>query len=122
VLRKHKLEKAIGVEYVPLDEVFVQADVVTLHVPLTPETRGMVDGGRLSKMKPTAYLLNLCRGPVVEEAALVDALKRGRIAGAGLDVYEHEPALTPGLATLDNVVLTPHLGSSKRTPRSRLSE
>jgi len=91
VLRKHKLEEAIGVEYVSLDEVVVQADVVTLHVPLTQETRRLVDEGRLSKMKPTAYLLNLCRGPVVDEAALVGALKNGRIAGAALDVYGHEP-------------------------------
>ncbi len=112
VLRKHKLEQAIGAEYVALDEVFARADVVTLHVPLTPETRRLVDKERLAKMKPSAYLLNLCRGPVVDEAALVEALRDKRIAGAALDVYEHEPQLTPGLADLDNVVLTPHLGSS----------
>ncbi len=112
VLRKHKLEEAIGAEYVELDEVFKQADVVTLHVPLTQETRHMVDERRLGLMKKTAHLLNLCRGPVVDEAALVEALKGKRIAGAALDVYEHEPELTPGLAELDNVVLTPHLGSS----------
>ena len=112
VLRKHKLEDAIGVEYVELDEVFRQADVVTLHVPLTPETRHLVNSERLLLMKPSAHLLNLCRGPVVDESALVEALKSHRIAGAALDVYEHEPHLTQGLAELENVVLTPHLGSS----------
>ncbi len=121
VLRKHKLEEAIGVEYVALDEVFKQADVVTLHVPLTEETRRLVNKERLGLMKPTAHLLNLCRGPVVDEAALVAALKAGRIAGAGLDVYEREPALTPGLADLDNVVLTPHLGSSSLPSREGMA-
>ncbi len=121
VLRKHKLEEAIGVEYVALDEVFRQADVVTLHVPLTEETRHLVNKERLALMKPTAHLMNLCRGPVVDEAALVEALKAGRIAGAGLDVYEHEPALTPGLADLDNVVLTPHLGSSSVPSREGMA-
>jgi glyoxylate reductase len=120
VLRKHKLEEAIGVAYVSLEEVFTDADVVTLHVPLTPETRHMVSKTLLELMKPTAYLLNLCRGPVVDEAALVDALTRKTIAGAGLDVYEQEPRLTPGLATLDNVVLTPHLGSSTAPAREAM--
>ncbi len=120
VLRKYKLERAIGVAYVELDEVFKRADVVTLHVPLTPETRRMVDKRRLGLMKPTAHLLNLCRGPVVDEEALVDALKHKRIAGAALDVYEHEPRLTPGLTELDNVVLTPHLGSSSGPAREAM--
>ncbi len=120
VLRKHKLEEALGVEYVTLDEIFRQADVLTLHVPLTPETRHLVTGARLKLMKPTAYLLNLCRGPVVDEVALVDALRRKVIAGAGLDVYEHEPRLTPGLAELDNVLLTPHLGSSTAPAREAM--
>ncbi len=120
VLRKHKLEEAIGVIYVALEAVFTQADVVTLHVPLTPETRHLVTKTQLELMKPTAYLLNLCRGPVVDEAALVDALKAKKIAGAGLDVYEHEPRLTPGLTELDNVVLTPHLGSSTAPAREAM--
>lgn len=120
VLRKHKLEEAIGVEYVAREEVFARADVVTLHVPLTPETRHLVSEAQLEMMKPTAYLLNLCRGPVVDEAALVRALKRKKIAGAGLDVYEHEPRLTPGLAELENVVLTPHLGSSTAPAREAM--
>jgi glyoxylate reductase len=120
VLRKHKLEAAIGVEYVTLEEVFRQADVVTLHVPLTPETRHLVTAKELALMQPTAYLLNLCRGPVVDEAALVTALQQKKIAGAGLDVYEREPHLTPGLAELENVVLTPHLGSSSAPAREAM--
>ncbi len=120
VLRKHKLEEAIGVTYMPLDEVFAQSDVVTLHVPLTRETRHMVDKRLLGRMKPTAYLLNLCRGPVVDEAALVAALKVKQIAGAALDVFEHEPQLSPGLADLDNVTFTPHLGSSSLPAREAM--
>jgi glyoxylate reductase len=121
VLRKNKLEEAIGAEYVALEEIFKHSDVVTLHVPLTPATRHMVAKEHLALMKPTAYLLNLCRGPVVDEAALVVALKGRKIAGAGLDVYEHEPRLTPGLAESDNVVLTPHLGSSTAPAREAMS-
>ncbi|HEV7128174.1 MAG TPA: D-glycerate dehydrogenase [Ktedonobacterales bacterium] len=120
VLRKHKLEDALGVEYVTRDEVFAQADVLTLHVPLTQETRHLVTATELAMMKPTAYLLNLCRGPVVDEAALVAALREQQIAGAGLDVYEYEPHLAPGLAELDNVVLTPHLGSSSAPAREAM--
>jgi glyoxylate reductase len=104
----------------PLDEVFAQSDVVTLHVPLTRETRHMVDKRLLGRMKPTAYLLNLCRGPVVDEAALVAALKVKQIAGAALDVFEHEPQLSPGLADLDNVTFTPHLGSSSLPAREAM--
>jgi glyoxylate reductase len=120
VLRKHKLEQGVGVAYGSLEEVFSQSDIVTLHVPLTPETRHLVDKRLLSLMKPSAYLLNLCRGPVVDETALVAALKAGKLAGAALDVFEHEPKLSPGLAALDNVVLTPHLGSSSFPAREAM--
>ena len=109
-LRKHDLEDAVGAAYLPLDDVFRHADVLTLHLPLTRDTRHLVTAERLALMKPTAYLLNLSQGPLVDEAALVDALKNGRLAGAGLDVYEREPDLAPGLTDLDNVVLTPHIG------------
>ncbi len=109
-LRKHDLEDATGAAYLPLDDVFRHADVLTLHLPLTRDTRHLVTAERLALMKPAAYLLNLSQGPLVDEAALVDALKNGRLAGAGLDVYEREPDLAPGLTDLDNVVLTPHIG------------
>ena len=108
-------------EAVSLDELLARADIVSLHVPLTPETRHLVDAAALAKMKSTAFLVNTARGPVVDEAALVAALKTGQIAGAALDVYEEEPALAPGLADLPNVVLLPHMGSATWETRTRMA-
>jgi lactate dehydrogenase-like 2-hydroxyacid dehydrogenase len=93
------------------------ADVVSLHVPLTDATRHLIDERALAAMRPSAVLVNVARGPVVDERALVAALLSGTIAGAALDVYEHEPAVEPGLLELENVVLTPHLGSATRDTR-----
>jgi glyoxylate reductase len=93
------------------------ADVVTLHCPLTPQTRHLVDARALAAMKPTAVLVNTARGQVVDEAALVDALREGTIAGAALDVFEQEPAVTEELLALENVVLTPHIASATRETR-----
>lgn len=99
-----------GVELLPLDEVLRQADYVTLHVLLTDETRHLINAERLAIMKPTAFLVNTCRGPIVDEAALVEALRAGRLAGAGLDVFEQEPiAADHPLLAFDNVIVTPHL-------------
>jgi D-3-phosphoglycerate dehydrogenase len=99
-----------GAELLPLDEVLRQADYVTLHVLLTDETRHLIDAERLASMKPSAYLVNTCRGPVVDEAALLAALRDGSLAGAGLDVFETEPiGADHPLANLDNVIVTPHL-------------
>ena len=117
-----ELEERVGARRVALDEALAAADVLTLHVPLTPDTRHLIGAKQLAAMKPTAILINTARGPVVDEAALVEALRAGRIAGAGLDVYEHEPHLTPGLAELPNVVLLPHLGSAATTTRQKMSE
>ena len=100
-----------------LDDLLAEADVVSLHVPLTAETRHLIDARRLGLMKPSAVLVNTARGPVVDEAALADALRSGVIAGAALDVYEHEPAVHEGLLGLENVVLSPHLGSATRATR-----
>jgi glyoxylate reductase len=100
-----------------LDELLPDADIVSLHVPLTAETHHLIDGRRLRLMKPTAVLVNTARGPVVDEAALAEALQEGVIAGAGLDVYEHEPEVTEALLSLENVVLAPHLGSATRGTR-----
>lgn len=97
------------------------ADVVSLHVPLTPETHHLIGADELAAMKAEAILVNTSRGPVVDEAALVTALRSGEIAGAGLDVYEHEPDLAPGLADLDNVVLAPHTASATREARTAMS-
>ncbi|HSK49859.1 MAG TPA: D-glycerate dehydrogenase [Solirubrobacterales bacterium] len=113
---------ALDAERLPLDELLTRADVVSLHCPLTPETRHLIDAGRLARMKPTALLVNTARGPVVDETALVAALGDGQIAGAALDVYEHEPQLDPGLRQLDNVFLAPHLGSATVETRRAMAE
>ena len=109
------------VAYVELDELLERSDFVTLHPPLTPETHHLIDAAALRCMKPTAYLINASRGPVVDESALVEALRERRIAGAALDVYEDEPAMTPGLADLDNVALFPHVASATHATRSRMA-
>ena len=98
-------------------ELLGRADVVSLHVPLTDATRHLIDAAALASMRPTAVLVNVSRGPVVDERALVDALRAGTIAGAALDVYEREPDVEEGLLELENVVLTPHLGSATRDTR-----
>ncbi len=100
-----------------LDALLADADVVSINCPSTPETHHLFDAARLARMKPTAVLVNTARGPIVDERALVDALRAGTIAGAALDVYEREPEVEDGLRTLDNVVLTPHLGSATRETR-----
>jgi len=115
-----EVENELGAEYVPRDEVLARADFLSLHVPLTPETRGLIGAGELAKMKPTAFLINTTRGPVVQEAALAAALEQGKIAGAGLDVYEREPLISDGLRR-DNVVLTPHIGSASIETRTRMA-
>ena len=119
--RKHDLERDFGVQFVPLDELLQRSDFVSLHSPLREETRGQIGARELSLMKPTAFLINTSRGPIVDELALVDALKRGQIGGAGLDVFEREPAVTPALLEMGNVVLTPHLGSAVVETRDALA-
>jgi glyoxylate reductase len=98
-------------EVLELDELLACSDIISLHCPLTAETRHLLDARRLDQIGPEAFLINTARGPVVDEAALVERLRDGRLRGAALDVYEREPELSPGLAELDNVVLLPHLGS-----------
>ncbi len=100
-----------------LEAVLEEADVVSLHCPATPETRHLMNAGRLALMKRGAYLVNTARGDVVDEAALVEALRSGHLAGAGLDVFEREPEVTPALLQMENVVLLPHLGSATREAR-----
>ena len=100
-----------------VDDVLREADFVSLHSPATPETRHLIDARRLALMKRGAFLVNNARGDIVDEAALVAALKQGTIAGAGLDVFEREPAVTPDLLTMENVVLLPHLGSATHETR-----
>jgi glyoxylate reductase len=105
-----------------LDELLATSDVISLHTPLTPETRHLIGARELGVMKPTATLVNTARGAVVDEAALVEALREGRIAGAGLDVFEDEPNVHPGLLDLENVVLVPHIGSATVEARAAMAE
>jgi glyoxylate reductase len=109
--------EALGIAYRAKADLLREADFVVIAVPLTPETRRMIGAAELRLMKPTAYLINIARGPVIDEAALVRALREGRIAGAGLDVFEDEPRVHPGLRELDQVVLSPHVGSASRATR-----
>ncbi|OXM47633.1 D-glycerate dehydrogenase [Amycolatopsis thailandensis] len=115
------VEKALGAKYVPFEELLAVSDVVSLHCPLTPETRHLIDADALRSMKPGAYLINTTRGPVVHEAALADALEAGEIAGAALDVFEAEPEVEPRLLDRENVVLTPHLGSATVETRTAMA-
>ncbi|MGO9137455.1 MAG: 2-hydroxyacid dehydrogenase [Syntrophales bacterium] len=114
-------EKELVAKYVDIKTLLSQSDFISLHVPLTDQTRHLIGSQELSLMKPTAYLINTSRGPVVDEQALLGTLRSGRIGGAGLDVYENEPALTPGLAELDNVILLPHVGSGTLETRYRMA-
>lgn len=112
-----EVERRLNAQWVALDELLQRSDFVSVNVPLVPETRQLIGPAQFARMKPTAILVNAARGPVVDERALVQALRDRTIAGAGLDVYEEEPKLAPGLVELPNVVLLPHLGSS--TPGAR---
>ena len=115
-----QIEKELNAEYLSRDAVFEQADFLSLHVPLNAATRGLVGPAEFAKMKRTAFLVNTTRGPVVQEAALIDALERGLIAGAALDVFEREPLIPDGLRR-DNVVLAPHLGSASVETRTKMA-
>ncbi|QOJ00502.1 MAG: D-glycerate dehydrogenase [Phycisphaeraceae bacterium] len=106
---------------VPLDEGLAQADAVSIHCPLTPETKHLINRDRLALMKPTAILVNTARGPVVDEHALADALATGRLYAAGLDVFEHEPQIHPALTASDRVVMTPHIGSAAARYREMMT-
>lgn len=121
VVRREELERQSGYRYVTLETLLKESDFVTLHVPLLPETTGMIGAAQLAMMKPTAYLINAARGPVVDERALIAALQAGQIAGAGLDVYETEPidASNPLLA-MENVVKLPHVGSATEATRQAM--
>jgi glyoxylate reductase len=116
-----EVEGELEAAFVGLDELLAKADVLCLHCPLTEETRHLIDAERLRQMKPTAFLVNTARGPIVDEAALAEALRERRIAGAALDVYEREPEVHPGLLELDNAVLVPHLGSATLETRTAMA-
>lgn len=130
IKRNEEFEKETGVDstgspravfHENVDDVFREADFISIHVPLLDSTRHLVDAKRLGMMKKTAYLVNTSRGPVIDEKALVEALTQGTIRGAALDVFEEEPALAPGLAELENVILTPHIASATEETRQKMS-
>jgi glyoxylate reductase len=120
VLRNKLFEKMYGAKFVKLPQLLQQSDFVTLHIPLLPTTRHLISSKELKLMKPTAYLINTSRGPVVDEKALVQALRKKWIAGASLDVYEYEPKINAGLIKLNNVILTPHIASATQETRQKM--
>lgn len=114
-------EKGSGVEYCPLSHLLDVSDFVSIHAPLNAQTHHLISDIEFNKMKKTAFLVNTARGPIVDEDALVRALEDKRIAGCALDVYENEPAVTPGLLGMDNVVLVPHIGSASIETRTKMA-
>jgi glyoxylate reductase len=116
------IESELRAEYVGMDDLLRQSDFVSLHVPLMPATRHLISDQSFAKMKPSAFLINTTRGPVVDEGALVAALEGKKIAGAGLDVYEHEPKVHPGLLGRKDVVLAPHIGSATVETRTKMAQ
>jgi len=124
---RHRLpeivERELFARYEPdLDRLLVDSDIISIHCPHTPETEGLIDARRVALMPPHLYLINTARGPIIDEEALIGRLERGELAGAGLDVFAHEPAVDPRLLALDNVVLLPHMGSATFEGRAAMGE
>jgi len=117
-----EIEKDLAAKFMSMDELIESSDVLSIHCPYSPATHHLISENQLARMKPSAFLINTARGPIVDEQALVDALKAGKIAGAGLDVFEHEPKVNPGLLELDNAVLIPHLGSATVETRAAMAD
>ncbi|KKT29260.1 D-glycerate dehydrogenase [Candidatus Giovannonibacteria bacterium RIFCSPLOWO2_12_FULL_44_25] len=123
VKRNEEFEREFGARFcMAPEEVLREADFVSIHVPLLPTTHHLINAERLLMMKPTAYLVNTSRGPVIDEEALADALKAGVIKGAAIDVFENEPAIHPELLKLDNIILTPHIASATEETRAKMAE
>ena len=120
--RRETAGAGMEIEHMPLDRLLTTSDIVSLHVPLTPDTRHLIDQRALTRMKRSAYLINTARGPVVDEAALAWALQHHLLAGAALDVYENEPAVHPDLLSLENVLLVPHLASGTTETRTAMAD
>ena len=115
------VEAELGAQFMSMEELLATSDVVSLNCPYSPATHHLIGAAQMQAMKRSAFLVNTARGPIVDEAALVDALRSGKIAGAGLDVFEHEPAVHPGLLECDNAVLIPHLGSATQETRAAMA-
>jgi glyoxylate reductase len=116
-----RVERELEARFLPLGALLAEVDVLSLHCPLTIETHHLINAAALGRMKQGAFLVNTTRGPVVDEVALAASLRSGHLAGAGLDVYEHEPRIHPGLLELDNVVLMPHIGSATVETREAMA-
>jgi glyoxylate reductase len=116
-----EIEKELGAEFVERDRLFAESDFISVHVPLLPDTRHLIGGENLARMKRTAYLVNTSRGPVVDEVALLAALDAGQLAGAALDVFENEPKVHPGLVARKDVILTPHIASASVETRTKMA-
>ena len=119
--RDEEAEKKFGLEFMSFENLLRESDIVSLHVPLTPETTHLMNSESFNKMKDGTYLINTARGKIVDETALVEALKSGKIKGAALDVHEYEPMVNPELCGMPNVVLTPHIASSVREVRDEMA-
>ncbi|MGL1864192.1 MAG: D-glycerate dehydrogenase [Pseudodesulfovibrio sp.] len=119
--RNGVLDSELNAKLVSFEDMLKQADFISIHTPLTPKTKHMFNASAFSQMKKTAYIVNTARGPVIKEGDLVTALKNGEIAGAGLDVFENEPKLAPGLAELDNAIVLPHIGSATISSRTDMA-
>lgn len=115
-----EMEKQVGATYVDLETLLRQSDFLSIHVPLTPNTVGLIGAENLALMKPTAFIINTARGELIQEEALAKALQEKGIAGAGLDVFEHEPAIHPALTGMNNVVILPHIGSASMETRTKM--
>ncbi|MGC9366496.1 MAG: 2-hydroxyacid dehydrogenase [bacterium] len=119
---KPDFEEQYNAVFLDLPELLRQADIISIHVPLTDKTHHLLNKNNMKLLKPNCYIINTSRGPVIDEVELVKLLKQNRIAGAALDVFENEPKLTPGLADLENVILTPHIGSASEYTRNKMAE
>jgi len=122
IKKNDEIAKKIDAQYKELDDLLKEADYISMHTALTEQTKHLINSEKLGLIKPTAYLVNTSRGPIIDEVALVEALKAKKIAGAALDVFEKEPELMPGLVDLDNVILTPHIASGTEGTRNKMSE
>lgn len=122
IKRNQELEEKYDLEYRELDQLLSEADFISLHTALTDQTRHLINAKKLKLIKPTSYLVNTSRGPIIDEKALIEALKDKEIAGAALDVFEKEPEMMPGLTELDNVIITPHIASATMGTRNKMAE
>jgi len=120
--RDEEAEKELGIEFADLDKLYAESDFISLHVPLTDETRHMINKDAFAKMKKGVFVVNTARGPVIDEGDLVDAIRDGKVGGAALDVYDNEPNINPELVAMENVILTPHIASATWEARNKMGE